>query len=93
MLLLGQIAILSQLPSHVQTRFQVLWGLALGRGLRIPTSFWVTLGVDLTHWVSLTCDFSLLLPVVVINGLYKLAKVQQGDGLVMVHHLVFDVSG
>ena len=70
-----------------------LWGLALKRGLRIPSSFWVALRVDLTRWVGLTCNFSLPLPVAVINGLYKLTEVQQGDGPVMVHHLVFDATG
>ena len=49
--------------------------------------------VNLTRWVSPTCNFSLPLPVAVIDGLYELMKVQQGDRLVMVHHLIFDVMG
>ena len=93
MLLRCQLAILSQLPSQVQTGFQILQGLALGCSLGIPTSFQVTLGVNLTCWVSVMCDFSLSLPIVVIDGLYELTKVQQGDGPVMVHHLVFDTLG
>ena len=87
-LLRGQLAILAQFSGQVQTGFQILWGLAFGHGLRIPSSFQVTLRVSLTCWASLACNFSLLIPVAVINGLYKLMKVQQGDRLVMVHHLV-----
>ena len=87
MLLRGQLSVLAQFPSQVWARFQVLWGLALGCSLRIPSSFQVALRVDLTRWVSLVRNFSLPLPVVVINGLYG------NDRLVMMHHLVFDVTG
>ena len=92
-LLQGQLAVFAQFPSQVQTRFQILQGLAFGCGLRVPGNFRVTLRVNLTCRVSLVCNFSLPLPVVVINGLYELTKIQQGDGSVMVHHLVFDVTG
>ena len=87
MLLRGQFPILAQFPSQVRARFRVLWGFALGCGLGIPSSFQVAFRVKPTHWVSLAHDFSLPLPVVVINGLYG------NDRLVMMHHLVFDVTG
>ena len=64
-----------------------------GRSLRISSDFRVTLRVNLTHQVSLMCDFSLLLPVSAIDGLYKLTEIQQHDGSVMVHHFIFDVTG
>ena len=67
-------------------------GLALGHGLGVSSNFQVTLRVNLTRWVSLTCNFSLLLSVVVINGLYELTEIQQCDGSVMVHHLIFDAT-
>ena len=92
-LLQGQLAILSQFPSQVQARFQILWGLALGRGLGVSSTFQVTLRVNLTCWVSLAHNFSLPLPVVVIDGLYKVMEIQQHDGLAMVHHLIFDAVG
>ena len=93
MLLQGQLAIFSQFPSQVRAGFWVLRGLALGCSLRVPSNFWVALRVDLTCWVSFMHDFSLPLPVAVIDGLYKLTKVQQGDRPIVVHHLVFDATG
>ena len=93
MLLRGQLPVLAQFPSQVQVWFWVLWGLALGCSLRIPSSFWVALRVDLTCWVSLMHNFSPPLPVAVLDGLYELMEVQQGDGPVVVHHLIFDVAG
>ena len=68
-------------------------GLALGHSLRVPSNFWVTLRVNLTHWVSFAHNFSLPLPVAVIDGLYELTKIQQGDGSIVVHYLVFDAMG
>ena len=79
--------------SLVRAGFRILWGLALGGGLGVSSTFWVTLRVNLTCWVSLTHNFSLPLPVAVINGLYELMEIQQRDGLVMVHHLIFDAVG
>ena len=35
MLLQGQLAVFAQLPSQVQAVFWILWGLALGCGLRV----------------------------------------------------------
>ena len=93
MLLRGQLSILSQCLSQVRTGLQIFRGLALGRGLGVPSAFRVTLRVNLTHQVSLACDFSLPLPVSVIDGLYKLTEIQQHDGPVMVHHLIFDATG
>ena len=81
-LLRGQLAVLSQFPSQVQTRLWIFRGLALGCSLGVSSDFWVTLRVDLTCRVGLVCDFSLLLPVLVIDGLYKLMEIQQRDGSV-----------
>ena len=88
-LLQGQLAIFSQFPGQVRAGFQILRGLALGCGLRVSSNFQVTLRVNLTRWVSLACNFSLPLPVVVIDGLYEFMEIQQCDRSVMVHHLVF----
>ena len=93
MLLQGQLAVLSQFPSQAQTRLWIFRGLALGCGLGVSSDFWVTLRVDLTRRVSLVRDFSLLFPVSVIDGLYGLMDIQQCDGSVVVHHLIFDVMG
>ena len=92
-LLWGQLAIFSQFPSQVQARFQILWGFAFGCGLGVSGNFQVTLRVNPTCQVSLACHFSLPLIVVVIDGLHELMKIQQHDGSVMVHHLVFDTTG
>ena len=92
-LLWGQLAILAQFPGQVQTGLRIFRGLALGYGLGVSSDFWVTLMVNLTCRVSLARDLSLPLPVLVINGLYKLMEVQQHDGPVMVHHLIFDATG
>ena len=92
-LTLGQLTILAQLPGHVGSGFQIFQGPALGRRLRIPTNLWVGLRVNPTHWVSLMHDFGLSLPITVVDGLHKLAEVLQGDRLVMVHQLIFDVTG
>ena len=89
----GQLALFSQLPGQVQARFQILQGLAFGHGLGVSSNFQVALRVNLTRRVSLTCNFSLLLPVAVIDGLYKLMEIQQCGGSVMVHHLIFDTTG
>ena len=93
MLLWGQLAILSQFPSQVWTGLQIFWGLALGHSLRVSSDFPVTLVVNLTRQASLMRDFSLPLPVLVIDGLYELTEIQQRDRLVMVHHLIFDATG
>ena len=92
MLLRCQLPVLAQFPGQVWAGFQVLWGLALGHGLGVFGSFWVTFRVNPTRWVSLMCDFGLLLSVAVIDGLYELMEIQQGNGLIMVHHLIFDVA-
>ena len=92
-LLWGQLAILSQFPGQVWTGLQIFGGLALGHSLRVSSDFRVTLRVNLTRRVSLARDFSLPLPVSVIDGLYELMEIQQHDGSVMVHHLIFDVMG
>ena len=89
MLLWGQLPVLAQFPSQVQARFRVLQGFALGRGLRIFDSFQVAFRVNPT---SLACDFSFSLPVVVIDGLYELMEIQQGNRPVMMHHLFFDAA-
>ena len=87
-LLWGQLAVLSQFPSQFRARFWILWGLTLGHGLGVSSTFQVTLRVNLTHQVSLAHNFSLPLPVAVIDGLYELTEIQQHDGPVMVHHLI-----
>ena len=92
-LLRGQFAVLAQFPGQVRTGLRILWGLTLVCGLRVPSEFRVTLGVNLTHQVSLVGDLSLPLPVAVIDGLHELMEVQQRDGSVVVHHLIFDVMG
>ena len=46
MLLRGQLAILSQFPSQVQTGLRIFRGLSLGRGLMVSSDFWVTLMVN-----------------------------------------------
>ena len=89
-LLEGQLPVLSQFPSQFRAGFQVLWGLALGHSLGIFASFQVVPRVNPTRWVSLTRDLGFLLPVVVIDGLHELMEILQGNGLIMVHHFVFD---
>ena len=89
----GQLAILAQFPSQVWTGLWILQGLTLRCSLRVPSVFRVTIGVNLTCRVSLTGDLSLPLPVVVIDGLHELMEIQQHDGPVVVHHLVFDATG
>ena len=93
MLLWGQLAILAQFPGQVRTRLWILQDLTLGCSLGVPSDFRVTLRVNLTRRVSLAGDLSLLLPVVLIDGLHELMDIQQHDGPVVVHHLVFDVTG
>ena len=85
--------ILAQLPGHVWSGFWVLQGPALVCELGIPTNLRVTFRVGPTCWVSLMCDFGLSLPVAVVDGLHKFVEVLQGDGPVMVHHLIFDATG
>ena len=75
-----------------ETLFWILRGLALGQGLRIFSIFRVVSRVNPTCWVSLTHDFSFPLPVVVIDGLYELMEIPQGNGPIVVHHFVFDTT-
>ena len=89
-LLRGQLPVLAQFPSQVGVGFQFLQGLTLGDGLGSFASFQVISRVDPTRWVSLACDFGLPLPVSVIDGLYELMEIPQGNGPIMVHHLIFD---
>ena len=92
MLLRGQLPVLAQFPGQVGVGFRFLWGLTLGCGLGSFASFQVVSRVDPTRWVSLTCDFGLPLPVSVIDGLYELSEIPQGNGPIVVHHLVFDTA-
>ena len=91
-LLRGQLPILAQFPSQVRVGFRFFRGLTLGHGLGSFASFQVISRDDPTRWVSLTCDFSLLLQVSVIDGLYELSEIPQGNGPIVVHHLVFDTA-
>ena len=64
-LLRGQLAVLALFSSQVQTGFQILRGLAFGCSLGIPSSFRVTLRVNLFFFffflyiILLTCGLSL----------------------------------
>ena len=60
--------------------------------LRIFDSFWVVSRVDAAHWVSLVHDFGLPLPVAVINGLYELMEILQGNWPIVVYHFIFDMA-
>ena len=90
---LGQLPVLAQFPSQVGAGFRVLRGFTLGRGLGSFASFQVISRVDPVCWVSFACDFSLPLPVVVIDGLYELTEILQGNRPIVVYHLIFDMAG